>query len=375
MADENKKTQHGKKNDQKMKPYLVYEYLMRYSDANHVVSANELVGYLQECGISAERRSIYKDIEEINKALLLTQRDGYGIPRAETVEEAEELLQDDKEKTIIYDAHRKGFYVRKRHYKVDDIRLLAECVYSAKFIDEKRAKRLANVVCDLVSEHHADDIKRDAFLVDRVKTDNTEIYEIVSKINAAMSRKRNKKAHVPEKIRFKYLKYTIQNGVKRVERRRGEWYIVSPYKLLINDGFYYLLGYDDKNKKILHYRIDRMKDVELMEEERDGEEEYKTLDMEAFLNENFSMYQGTKEHVTLCAVNVLLDSFVDRFGTRNAIYAIEDEKHFTARVTVSVSDQFFGWLCGLGNKVRIVAPSDVKEKYIDYLTKILKLHR
>ena len=63
---------HGKKRDQKMKPYLVYEYLMRYSDANHVVSANELVGYLQECGISAERRSIYKDIEEINKALLVT---------------------------------------------------------------------------------------------------------------------------------------------------------------------------------------------------------------------------------------------------------------------------------------------------------------
>ena len=107
----------GKQSDQKMKPYLVYEYLMRYSDANHVVSANEVVGYLQECGISAERRSIYKDIEEINKALLLTQRDGYGIPHAKTVEEAEELLQD-KEKTIIYDAHRKGFYVRKRHYKV-----------------------------------------------------------------------------------------------------------------------------------------------------------------------------------------------------------------------------------------------------------------
>ena len=143
----------GKQSDQKMKPYLVYEYLMRYSDANHVVSANELVGYLQECGVSAERRSIYKDIEEINKALLLTQRDGYGIPRAETVEEAEKLLQDDKEKTIIYDAHRKGFYVRKRHYKVDDIRVLAECVYSAKFIDEKRAKRLAHFIFKVKSIH------------------------------------------------------------------------------------------------------------------------------------------------------------------------------------------------------------------------------
>ena len=364
----------GKQSDQKMKPYLVYEYLMRYSDANHVVSANELVGYLQECGISAERRSIYKDIEEINKALLLTQRDGYGIPRAETVEEAEELLQDDKEKTIIYDAHRKGFYVRKRHYKVDDIRLLAECVYSAKFIDEKRAKRLANVVCDLVSEHHAEDIKRDAFLVDRVKTDNTEIYEIVSKINAAMSRKRNKKAHVPEKIRFKYLKYTIQNGVKRVERRRGEWYIVSPYKLLISDGFYYLIGYDEKMKKILNYRIDRIKDVELIGEARSGEEEFKALDMESYLNEHFSMYHGNKEHVTLRAVNVLLDSFIDRFGTRNVIYTTDNERHFTARVSVSVSEQFYGWLCGLGSKVRIESPASVSEDFKAYLSKIQRLY-
>ena len=143
---------HGKKFDQKMKPYLVYDYLTRQSDINHVVSAGDILGYLQECGISAERRSIYKDIEEMNKALLLTQRSGYGIfaiPKAYTLEEAEELLKDDKENTIIYDEHRKGYYVRKRHYKVDDIRLLAECVYAAKFIDEKRAKRLANVVCNL----------------------------------------------------------------------------------------------------------------------------------------------------------------------------------------------------------------------------------
>ena len=60
------------KNYRKIKPYLVYEYLMRYSDVNHVVSASELVGYLQECKIYAERRSIYRDIEEISKALLLT---------------------------------------------------------------------------------------------------------------------------------------------------------------------------------------------------------------------------------------------------------------------------------------------------------------
>ena len=59
------KSTRGKQFNQKMKPYLVYDYLMRHSDVNHVVTAAEIVGYLQECGIEAERRSIYKDIEAI----------------------------------------------------------------------------------------------------------------------------------------------------------------------------------------------------------------------------------------------------------------------------------------------------------------------
>lgn len=66
----------GRKADQKMKPYLVYQYLLRNTDENHFVTAEELVGYLQACGIDAERRSIYKDIEAINKALLLLENDG-----------------------------------------------------------------------------------------------------------------------------------------------------------------------------------------------------------------------------------------------------------------------------------------------------------
>lgn len=376
MAENNDKrsTNSGKKADQKMKPFLVYEYLMRASDASYVACVNDIVGYLQECGISAERRSIYKDINEINKAILLTTRDHYGIPLAETIEEAEKLLQDEENRTIIYDEHRKGYYVRKRHYKVDDIRLLAECVYSAKFIDQKRAKRLTHVVCDLVSEHQAETIKRDTFLADRVKTENTELYEIVSKINASMSRTRGKKTHTPEKIKFKYLNYTIQNGVKRTERRRGEWYIVSPYKLLISDGYYYLIGFDDKMKKMVHYRIDRMKDVELIGEPREGADAFKELNLEAYLQEHFSMYGGKSEHVTFRAMNHILEAFVDRFGTKGAVYSSDGDKYFVATVKVSVSKQLYGWLCGLGNQAKILSPEWVVDDFKAHLDKMLFLY-
>ncbi len=368
--EKNEKPNSGRKLNQKMKTYLVYDYLMRNTDINHVATGAEIATYLEMRGVPAERRSIYKDIEEINKAILITTRDCYGVPKANTIKKAEKLLQDEKEKTIVYDEHRKGFYVRKRHYKVDDIRILAECVYAAKFIDEKRANRLVNVVCDLVSEHYAEDIKRDAFLLDRVKTENTAIYETVSKISAAMSRMRKKQPHTPEKIRFKYMSYSIKNGLNRAERRKGNWYIVSPYKLLISDGNYYLIGYDDKMKKIVNYRVDRMKDVESTGESRCGEKEFDALDMENYLQEHFGMFNGDRHHVQVRAINMLLDTFIDRFGTKNVIYAKDDDNHFTAVINVAVSNQFFGWLCGLGNKVKILSPSPVVEDFKQYLDKM-----
>lgn len=138
---------HGKKQNQKLKPYLVLQYLLRQSDENHAIPADEIVGYLMEtCGIYAERRSIYRDIEEINKAMLM-------IEEELTVQEAaERIAEDEGEKLVVYDKHLKGFYVRQRHYDPTDIRLLAECVYSAKFISQGQADRLADVVCELVSE-------------------------------------------------------------------------------------------------------------------------------------------------------------------------------------------------------------------------------
>ena len=56
----------------------------------------------------------------------------------------------------------------------------------------------------------------------------------------AMSSDKEKKK-VPQKVSFSYLTHDIGNVEKPVERKTK--YVVSPYKLLINDGNYYLLAY------------------------------------------------------------------------------------------------------------------------------------
>jgi len=361
---------HGKQVNQKIKPYVVLQYLLKYSDENNVCSAFDIIAFLEDCGLSAERRSIYRDIEEINKVSLMLENEC-------TIDEAEEMLLDDEDdelKLVVYDKNKKGFYVRQRHFDLNDIRLLAECVYSAKFIAEGQANRLVDVVCDFVSENQAEKIRHNAFLTDRVKTNNKSVLNNISIINEAMSKEVEGLKHIPEKISFKYLKYSIDNIGNQVERRHGAKYTVSPFQLLINDGNYYLLAYDDYAKDMRTYRVDRMKSVSFTGIPREGEEVFEKIDLKTYTQRVFSMFGGEQKRVTLRFINPLLDTVVDRFGTKGVIYSKVDDTHFSVTAQIEISDQFFGWLLGFGKKVKVLAPDDIKDKFKAYLDKIREMY-
>ena len=366
--------QHGKKPNQKLKPYLVQQYLLRNTDKDHLADAADIIAFLEDCGITAERRSIYRDIDDINKVMWLMENkvddeDGVDIIEAEEAIAADEY---DSEKAVVYDRSRKGFYVRQRRYDDNDIRLLAECVYSAKFLSQGQANRLADVVCEFVSKHQAEKIRHDAFLTDRVKTSNQAVLNSISTINDAMSRRLDGEAHVPEKISFQYLKYSINDVGKQVERRRGEKYIVSPYKLLINDGNYYLLAYNSQRKEIYRYRVDRMKNTKLTGEPREGAEAFAEIDLKTYTKRVFSMFGGDQELVTIRFINPLLDAVVDRFGNdkSSVYYAVVDDRHFSVTTRVEISDQFFGWILGFGNRAKLIASDAAVEKFRAYLDKV-----
>lgn len=109
---------------------------MRQTDENHAESADNIVAYLQELGIDAERRSVYRDIDEINKALWLLENANDDA----TIIDAEKAINTDdydSEKFIVYDKHLKGFRVVRRKYELSDIRLMAECIYASRYISLK----------------------------------------------------------------------------------------------------------------------------------------------------------------------------------------------------------------------------------------------
>lgn len=360
----------GKKPNQRMQHFLVLQYLLEHSDENHFISTEEIVSYLKDsCGISAERRSIYKDVNEINIAYVILNE---GV----THQEAIELLEDDTDLETIRYKKNNGYYVARRPLHISDARLIVECVHTARFVTKRESENIADDIGKLLSENQRAQIKHEAFAVARVKNDNARLFENVDIIHEAMANKINGKLHEPEKIRFRYLKCTIQNRKQKAECRNGNDYVVSPHAIMINEGNYYLLGIEDKKKKLRTYRVDRMTKVRLTGERRDTNTETDNLKeyLETYPQRVFSMYGGRRENVRIRFVNTLLDTVYDRFGDY-ASYFIEDDRHFTVSVSVEISPMFFGWLCGFGNKAVLLSPDAVIEEFLKHVDKMYEKYK
>ncbi len=362
----------GKQEHQKMKAYLVMDYLMRETDEQHHKTIDDIIDYLSECcGINAKNDSIKADIKEINSVL-------YMLKKGCMIHEAKRIMKqaDESEKWIAsapsIDRRCREYYVMQRKNEVteNDARLIVEAIYTARFLSESKASDLVKIVSSLVSKHEAEHIKHDLPALGRPRTTNTSVYNNISLINYAMQTIYYADSHIPEKITFRYQKYSIDNVEKTVDRRNGERYKVSPYKLLIDDGKYYLMAFDDHAQEMRIYRVDRMKDVRLTDEPRDGEAFYDEKNMENFPQRVFGMFTGERVRVTLLFDMRLLDAAIERFGRKDLEYIAVDENIFMVSPEIEVSDHFFAWVCGFRKLVKILEPDNVVEQFKKYLDDI-----
>lgn len=322
-----------KSENQKQKLLYIAQYLMENTDETHAVSTPQLIEYLNSQGIKAERKSIYNDIDTLND---------FGM----------DIIRSDE--------HRGGYMLANRPFELAEVKLLVDLVQSSKFITEKKSRELIAKLETLTSKYDAKAMGRQVEIIGRSKNHNENIYYNVDMVHTAISRN--------VKIRFHYFEWDVNKKMKL--RHEGVWYEVSPWKLTWDDENYYLMAYDEVADKIKHYRVDKIVDIELTDVPRDGKSAFEHLDMAQFSKKTFGMFAGDEKTVRLRCENSLTGVIIDTFGTDVALRA-EGDQTFIARMDVKVSTQFFGWLAGLGARVEIISPEDVRDEYKAYLANII----
>ena len=319
--------------NQKFKLLLLRQYLERNSDEAHPVTTAQLIEYLAGEGVSAERKSLYDDMEALRTF-------GLDVIRVRS-------------------GNRSGWYIGEREFQLPELRLLADSVQSSRFITRKKSLELIAKIEGLASVYQAKGLRRQVVVKNRIKTMNESIYYLVDELHAAIDG--------DKRIRFHYSGYNGRG--ERVLRRGGAWYEISPYALLWDDENYYLVGFDPSVSAIRHFRVDKILDLSETGTGRDGREAFAALDMSAYTSAHFGMFSGEPENVRLECRDTLAGAVIDRFGA-DTMLVPSREGYFTVTVPVAVSEPFFGWLCSFGGDIRLLAPESAVEALRGHLRKL-----
>ncbi len=313
--------------NQKGKLLKLLGILFEHSDEEHPLAVPQIIELLEARGITAERKSIYDDIEVLRSQ-------GYDIQLQRT----------------------RGYFMGGRIFELPELKLLVDAVQSSKFITAKKSNQLIEKLEKLTSRHLGQELQRQVFVAGRIKSMNESVYYSIDALHQAIGENRQ--------VEFQYYKYNASR--EKVLRREGKVYRVSPYALLRSDENYYLVAYEAEREEIRHYRVDKMVKIKVTRCRREGMEVYQSFDLGRYARLHFGMFRGREAQVTLRCQERMADVIIDRFGDQVTMVPAEPG-WFTCMVELAVSPQFFGWIFGLGSAVSIQGPEWVKEEMVQQL--------
>lgn len=310
---------------QKLKLLALLDILRQKSDEEHPLTMAQIIDLLARQGISAERKSLYDDMEALRTF-------GYDV--------------------ISVKSKQTGYYLGERQFSLPELKILAGAVESSRFITKKKSEELIRKLSEDMGEYGARTLKRQLHISNRVKSMNESIYYLVDDIHGAIA--------AGKRIRFRY--FFINEKKEKVYRREGAFYEVSPFALTWADENYYLVAYDATAAALRHFRVDKMTELTVTELAREGTEIFEKCDIAAYSQSVFGMFGGEREAVTLRVANRLAGVILDRFGT-DALLSPSGDGFFLVHVRVAVSPTFFGWVFGFGEEMQIVSPASVREDF------------
>ena len=302
---------------------LIFKYLWETTDESHPASLADISAFLKRHEITADPRTLRKDIEQLTE---------FGV----------DIVKDRRVQNL--------YHVATRQLEAPEVKLLIDAVQSARFITPRKSKALVKRLSSFVAPGDTALLKRHLYIDSRSKATNESIYLNVDRIQTAITERK--------KISFCYFDYSPSK--ERVLRHGGQVYSVSPFAMLWNNDTYYLVGFHDYRQQVAKFRVDRIVQMEVTDET--AVKKPKGFDVSEFFTQEFSMLNGKTCCITLLCENTLMNSIIDRFG-EDVSTQVVDESHFSVEVTVNLSSNFYGWVFASGGKMRITAPQEAVDGF------------
>lgn len=309
----------------------ILEILKEYSDPEHILTMKELIFKMKQIyDIEIDRRTVYS-------AMSLLKGLGYDISR--------------------YEENKVGYYLRSRNFEQSEILLLTDAIYTFPFIPKKQSEDLIKKLQKQLSVHKRKEYKHLTLVRSEKKTDNKQIFWNIEQLDVAIGKKKQ--------VSFIYCQYGLD---KKLHPRREKAYVVNPYGMVfMNEHYYLVCNYVGLLGTNL-YRIDRMKDISILDTAWNKKLERKTEILDAVY-----AFTGETEYVTMYCDNIILSDVIDKFGTSVFVTRLDDTR-FKLRFKAPLGGVKF-WALQYLPYVEVVEPQWLRDEVIDSIKNNKYLNR
>ena len=314
---------------------------LKKTDEQHPVNTNELIAYLAEKGVTAERKSVARDIAALREA-------GYSI--------------------ILCDELKRGYYMTDQLFEDYELKIIADAVSGAKFITYDDSVSIIDKLCEMASPTGEEIIKEHTFVDEKIKSKNKKVRFNIDRVITAIK--------TGKRITFQYFEFAPDGKMQL--KRDGHTYEISPYYLCWDDDSYFLIGNSKSHDHLIHFHVEMMTNVEItripIRPRNEIEELRGSFSIGEYVRRSVNMYGGESVRLVLeCSEKIAKDVRTE-FGEEIRTFPI-GENRFRTDVYAAEGEGLIRWLMQFSAEdLKVLAPENIKEAIRERAKEIYKLY-
>ena len=314
----------------------ILNVLKKYTDEEHMLSVSQIQRKIKEIyDVQIDNRTIRRNIN------LLKYKLDYDI--------------------CTRDENGKGYYINRdpeTDFEPGEIRAIIDNFSYANYIVPSIAKNIIKKCKNIQTIYENEKIKDYHIYANNSKTENVEVIKNIEDISNSI--------FLNQKIKFEYWKYTITN---KLEKKIVSTPVVSPYAIVYNKQEFYLIGIKEGQTVFYNYRIDRIKNIEILNENISIKKS--KSEIQDFAESSTEMFGGKKEEIEAICHIWLLDTIFETFGRNVTIEKIQnDEEHFKLKVDTNPLG-FKMWAMRNIDLVEVKKPLTLRNELKDVIKKAM----
>lgn len=320
----------------------ILDILQKYTDEEHRLSQKEIQDILKrEYEMTVDRKAVKRNLlnlieygsnieyREVSRKDIFRKKDFVSYKGTSDFAD-KEISEDDLLWT--------DFYLKQK-FTNEELRLLIDSMLFSKHIPYSQAKELIKKL-ESLSNIYFKSCSQYIYPLPVERTDNEQVFYNIAILDDAIRKKK--------KVLFEYAEYHTDKKMHLKKREDGSVreYIITPYQMAVQEGKYYLICNYDKYDDISNYRVDRIRNIQILEEKGKPFETLKwsghqPMNLNEYMKEHVYMYSSENAFVKFRIVKAMISDVIDLFG-KGVNFSEETDTHVSVSVHVNerAAEQF-----------------------------------